>query len=269
MEDSLQQTLSGIPEAHCHVYILCNLYPQITGLTVETKISLLNIPNKHPNATPRWKMISRYVLFSSKYVLQRGPDEHRTLPAKGLLQLSSSTKHKVRKIHAKPKPNFIYAEPMPFTVLLRLVGEKERSTENTGHTWHKTLTMEKTCVLQPAVFQDCPSYGFYSSNQHWDQVSLGKKVCFIFCFQVINSPSLREARVGTKAGPWRRIEAEIMSIAAYWLVPCIFFSLPSYTIQDHPHRLALPWGPGNSTSIINQENIWPAYKSVLQKHFIN
>lgn len=174
----------------------------------------------------------------------------------------------MRKIHAKPTPNFIYTEPMPFTLLLRLVGEKNHQLKTPGMPGTKLLPWKRPVFCSQQSFKTVLVMAS-TAQINTETKSVWEKVCFIFRFQVLNSPSLREARVGTKAAPWRRIEAEIMSIAAYWLVPRIFFSLPSYTIQDHSHRVALPWGPGNSTSIINQEKIWPAYKSVLQKYFID
>lgn len=122
--------------------------------------------------------------------------------------------------------------------------------------WHKTLTVEKTRILQPAVFQDCLVMASTAQINTETKSVWGKR------FASSSTSIAEEARVGTKAGPWRRTEAETVSIAAYCLVPRVFFSLPSYTIQDHLHRVALPRGLGNSTSIINQEN-----KSVLRKHF--
>lgn len=83
----------------------------------------------------------------------------------------------------------------------------------------------------------------------------GRKVYFIFYFQVI-VPSLRAARAGRKAGPWRQIEAEVPHTDTYWLASHVFFSLLLYTTYNHLHRAALPSGLGHSTSIINQENIW-------------
>lgn len=85
-------------------------------------------------------------------------------------------------------PNFIYVEPMPLTLLLRLVGEKEWSTENTGHAPAQNSYRREDLYFAASSLSRLLSYDFYCSNQHWDQVSVGKKVCFLFHFHHWGKP---------------------------------------------------------------------------------
>lgn len=218
MEDSLQQTLSGncsigIPEAHRHVYILCNLYPQITGLTVETKISLLNIPMPHQGE--KWFLGMFYSLpsmYHKEVLINIEPYDPYFLTRDSYsFPLQQNIKWERFMQNQRAKLHLCWDYAIHFAIKTSW-WEGMINWKHWPCPGKKTLTVEKTPILQPAVFQDCLSYDFYCSNQHWDQVSLGKRFAS-------SSTSITEgARVGTKAGGVLKQKSWVLLLTGLFLV---------------------------------------------------